>query len=98
MARFAEMKSPLSEGRMHLKETQLAELLNLSERTLQGWRLKGEGPAFEKFGRSVRYATDTVEAWIAAQQRASTSASTAGALCPTDQLDLSSDFARGKRS
>ena len=96
MTKSAAMKSPLSGGQRRLNEVQLAELLNLSERTLQGWRLKGEGPAFEKFGRSVRYATDTVEAWIARQQRASTSATTAAAPCTTLQLDSSSDFTRGE--
>jgi len=62
----------------HLTEEQVAKWLNLSKRTLQGWRLKGGGPEFEKFGRSVRYAVVTLEAWIDARQRSSTSASGAG--------------------
>ncbi len=38
-----------------LNEAQLAQLTNLSVRTLQAWRLRGEGPPFIKIGRSVRY-------------------------------------------
>lgn len=62
-------------GRSYLNETEAAVLLNLSKRTLQGWRLRGEGPKFQKFGRSVRYATATIKAWLEQCERTSTSAS-----------------------
>ena len=52
----------------HLNELEVAELLGLSPRTLQNWRLNGEGPPFGKFGRSVRYSVATVEAWAAGRE------------------------------
>jgi len=38
-----------------LNETQAAELLGVSVRTLQAWRVRGGGPLFCKINRSVRY-------------------------------------------
>jgi predicted DNA-binding transcriptional regulator AlpA len=38
-----------------LTESQAAELLGLSSRTLQAWRVRGVGPRYTKLGRSVRY-------------------------------------------
>lgn len=32
-----------------------AHLLGLSPRTLEDWRYRGGGPAYRKFGKSVRY-------------------------------------------
>lgn len=32
-----------------------AKLLRVSHRTLEDWRLRGEGPQFQKWGRLVRY-------------------------------------------
>lgn len=91
---------PSMAGSHHLTERQLASSLNMSIRTLQGWRLKGEGPAFEKFGRSVRYAVSTVEAWIAERERCSTSASAAPDLCGIPgrrRTDPLQHFGRGDR-
>lgn len=34
---------------------QAARLLGCSNRTLEDWRLRGDGPRFLKLGRSVRY-------------------------------------------
>lgn len=45
-----------------LDEKELAERWHVSTKTLQGWRAKGTGPAFLKFGRCVRYPLDAVEA------------------------------------
>ena len=98
MSKYAKMKRPPEGGFKHLNEVQVAELLNLSRRTLQGWRLKGEGPTFEKFGRSVRYAADAVEAWIAAQERASTTAASPPCLFNIHQDRSLSDCGRGERS
>ena len=39
-----------------LDQRQTASLLNLSERTLERFRLEGTGPAYCKFGRRVMYA------------------------------------------
>lgn len=38
-----------------LNENQAAQLLGLSARTLQAWRVRGGGPRFMKIGRAVRY-------------------------------------------
>jgi predicted DNA-binding transcriptional regulator AlpA len=45
----------------------------LSRRTFEGHRLTGRGPKFLKLGRSVRYALEDLEAWLAASRRRSTS-------------------------
>ncbi len=82
---------------IHLNEAEVAEWLNLSKRTLQGWRLKGEGPKFEKFGRSVRYAPSSVEAWILERERSSTSASSPPQACTTHGSDLIAEFGVGER-
>lgn len=87
-----------SNGRSHLNEVELAELLNLSSRTLQGWRLKGGGPAFEKFGRAVRYSVATVAAWIADRERDSTSASGPPNPWGIPQTDLPSESEEGEES
>lgn len=49
------------------------KLENLSPRTLEKWRVLGQGPAFRKFGRKVVYAETDLEAWAEAQKRTSTS-------------------------
>lgn len=56
-----------SRFRRVLDEQELAERWHVSRKTLQGWRAKGTGPAFLKFGRCVRYPLDAVEA---AEERA----------------------------
>ena len=38
-----------------LDENCAAELLGVSTRTLQAWRVRGGGPRFVKVGRAVRY-------------------------------------------
>lgn len=45
-----------------IDEKSTAAILRLSPYTLQKWRVKGCGPKFQKYGRSVRYrARDLVE-------------------------------------
>jgi predicted DNA-binding transcriptional regulator AlpA len=50
-----------------------ANLLGLSPRTLERFRLEGRGPKFFKFGRVVRYRRSMTLDWAAAQLRTSTS-------------------------
>ena len=45
----------LPDDETYLIEKELAKQSKLSERTLQGWRLKGGGPDYVKFGSLVRY-------------------------------------------
>ena len=50
-----------------------AAYLGLSPRTLDGYRVSGEGPAFHRFGNRVRYCRPDLDAW-AATRRATTTA------------------------
>jgi|ERR1700733_10411821 Helix-turn-helix domain len=50
-----------------------AELLRISHVTLARWRIEGQGPAFQKFGRRVVYAREELLAWAKLQTRRSTS-------------------------
>lgn len=43
-----------------LNETQAAEFLGVSTRTLQAWRVRGGGPRYAKIGRAVRYQRRTL--------------------------------------
>ncbi len=45
----------LPDDETFLTEDQLAARTQTSKRTLQGWRLKGGGPDYVKFGSLVRY-------------------------------------------
>jgi excisionase family DNA binding protein len=56
-----------------LTQTETAELLRLSERTLERWRVIGGGPAFCKFGKRVLYPRADLEKWIASHLCHSTS-------------------------
>jgi excisionase family DNA binding protein len=56
-----------------LTEQEAAKLLNISVKTLQGWRYKGGGPRFAKMGRLVRYAMTNLEDYVHQQTRRSTS-------------------------
>jgi predicted DNA-binding transcriptional regulator AlpA len=53
------------------KET--ARRLNLSESWLAKRRLAGDGPPYVKLGGAVRYAEASLQQWMKAQQRTSTS-------------------------
>jgi len=47
---------------------ELAELLQVSVKTVYDWRYRGLGPAAIKVGRHVRYEPDEIERWIALQR------------------------------
>ena len=55
------------------KTGRAARYLGLSERTLEGYRVSGGGPAFHRFGNQVRYRRADLDAW-AARRRATTTA------------------------
>jgi DNA-binding transcriptional MerR regulator len=58
---------------------EVAELIGVTEGTLAHWRTSGlRGPNYVKVGGRVRYRRVTVEHWIEAQERASTTESTGG--------------------
>lgn len=56
-----------------LTESQAAQFLTMSIKTLQAWRGRGQGPHFVKIGRSVRYQKEKLMLFIGEQQRRSTS-------------------------
>ena len=52
-----------------------AELLRMSISFLMKARLRGDGPRYRKFGRSVRYAEADLHDWLRSRARTSTSES-----------------------
>ena len=56
-----------------LDQRATAELLRLSERTLERFRLEGRGPVYMKFGKRVVYALTDLVVWAEKQRRSSTS-------------------------
>src|ERR1700744_3365668 len=47
-----------------LTETQAADLLRLSTRTLQAWRSQEVGPEYVKAGRTIRYRRSALIEWM----------------------------------
>jgi len=80
--RFSEMK-PTGDKPMHsartdeadalLTEVQTADLLNISIRTLQAWRVRGGGPRFVRAGRAIRYRRRDLLTWMEQNTAISTS-------------------------
>ncbi len=68
----ARLPAPIAGYRPLLTERQAADLLALSPRTLQAWRIRGGGPAFIKLGSAIRYDAEALTAWVAEQQRVNT--------------------------
>lgn len=53
-----------------LSDIEFAILIGSSEKTLRNWRARGEGPAYTKLGRLVRYPAAAVQSFIEAGERA----------------------------
>jgi excisionase family DNA binding protein len=47
---------------------QVAEYLQIPDKTLAEWRSRGIGPRYHKVGRYVRYRWSDVEAWLDSQR------------------------------
>ena len=60
-------------ARNYLSTRQAAEWLGLSPRTLDRYRVTGEGPIFHRFGSRVRYLLADLDTWATARRRKSTS-------------------------
>ena len=76
--RFSPIRGPRGDASMDGHPTLLtteaaAAWLGLSPRTLQCYRMRGEGPRFRKIGRWVRYVESDLEAWLVKCTRVSTS-------------------------
>ncbi len=58
-------------GQEFIDTKEVAEFLDVPERTVLVWRTKktGTGPPFAKFGRHVRYRRSDLEAWVNAKLR-----------------------------
>jgi len=50
-----------------VSERDLAVMSGISVKTLQGWRLRGLGMPWRRFGGAVRYSIQDFEKWAAAQ-------------------------------
>ena len=57
----------------YLDTREAAAWLGLSPKTLERYRVSGEGPDFQRFGARVRYLLADIEAWASARRRVSTS-------------------------
>lgn len=57
-----------------LTTEQAAQVLAVHPRTLDGWRIRGNGPKFLQLSaRCVRYRRSDIEAWTVERERRSTS-------------------------
>lgn len=67
------MSTPLSKLKSprDLSEAEAAERSGLAPSTLAKMRSRGEGPAFVKMGRRIRYPEDKLLAWIKARTHTS---------------------------
>jgi len=66
------MNEPSTASRGLLNEAQAADHLNVSNRTMQCWRLQGRGPVFVKLGKAVRYRPEDLDAYVASALAQST--------------------------
>jgi predicted DNA-binding transcriptional regulator AlpA len=59
-----------------LTQTEAAEYLRLSPRSLERWRVEGIGPRYSKLGKRIVYLARDLEQWVADRVRNSTSETT----------------------
>lgn len=55
-----------------LDENETSKILQTKVKTLQHWRISGQGPEFIKMGRLVRYEASAIKRFIEANRRANT--------------------------
>jgi excisionase family DNA binding protein len=53
----------------YLTTRQAAKVLALGTSTLEGWRSRGEGPAWVKIGTAIRYSRSDLDSWLAKHAR-----------------------------
>lgn len=58
------MQDDLKDVASFISESEFAEMILLSPETVRGWRKRGYGPRFYKFGGKVRYDRRDVAAFI----------------------------------
>jgi hypothetical protein len=49
----------------YIDEGEVEHRLSINRKTLQRWRLLGQGPRYRKFGAGVRYSIRDLEVWCA---------------------------------
>jgi len=57
---------------MMFRTKEAANYVGLKKCTLEAWRVRGEGPAFLKLGKAVRYRKEDLDAFINSSVRTST--------------------------
>ena len=63
----------MTQGCKYLNTREAAAHLGLSTRTLDRYRVSGDGPVFLKFGGRVRYLAEDLDEWARSRRRRSTS-------------------------
>ena len=63
----------MTERIKYLNTREAAAHLSLSTRTLDRYRVSGDGPVFLKFGGRVRYLREDLDDWARSRRRRSTS-------------------------
>ncbi|WLD99923.1 helix-turn-helix domain-containing protein [Agrobacterium leguminum] len=63
-----------------------ARHLALEAHTLECYRSRGSGPAYQKFGKSVRYAVDDVDTWAASCRRSTAASPEAPRVLSVDRV------------
>ena len=66
-------------GTIYLNTRAAAAYLGLSTRTLDRYRVSGDGPVFLRFGGRVRYLREDLDEWARTRRRRSTSDDGSGA-------------------
>ena len=66
---------PTADPHIYLTQAEAADVLRISARSLERWRLEGTGPAYRKFGRRVVYGRADLETWAESRVFTSTSES-----------------------
>ena len=63
----------MTQGCKYLNTREAAAVLGLSARTLDRYRVSGDGPVFLKLGGRVRYLREDLDEWVRSRRRRSTS-------------------------
>lgn len=63
MARPSAAHMPAMDTIKFLDTNDVAELLKISPRTVEGWRVENNGPTYRKIGRHIRYELGDILDW-----------------------------------
>lgn len=71
--KLKKLNFSILESDRYINEKQASEFLGVAVKTLQGYRVKGGGPEFRKFGKSVRYKFNDLKLWAESARKNNTS-------------------------